>query len=271
VDSSSGQHVYHVHDPHALVQAAGYLKHVLGCNGGEQIFFRGQSKLYQALPPTLFRGITRQAAQSRRIGISTSALKAARRGASIFHSFDEIAHEPLLQHYGFKTSWIDVVDNIWVALWFACHQAYSVGPTGEYLHFEQRGKSGSQEFAFILLISADSNPIKKSPPGTLIGKSTELVDLRVAAPSVFLRPHAQHGLLIRMRGDSGMRPIDYSSRIRGIVRIPLPDALDWLGSGKMLGVHALFPPPYYDHGYDILLRSGIAGSLDAGAIHHIGS
>lgn len=30
VDPSTGQHVYHVHDPHALVQAAGYLKHIHG-------------------------------------------------------------------------------------------------------------------------------------------------------------------------------------------------------------------------------------------------
>ena len=65
---------------------------------------------------------------------------------------------------------------------------------------------------------------------------------------------------MRMRGDTVMRPIGYSPQIRGIVRINLGDALDWLGHGKMLGVHALFPPPYYDRGYDILLRSGIVGS-----------
>lgn len=76
---------------------------------------------------------------------------------------------------------------------------------------------------------------------------------------------------MRMRGDTVMRPIDYSPQIRGIVRIRLGDALEWLGHGKMLGVHALFPPPFYDRGYDILLRSGIVGSKAIGAIHHIGS
>jgi hypothetical protein len=271
-DPSAGQDVYHVRDAHALVQAAGYLKHIHGCNGGEHIFFRGESKLYGTLPPTLFRGVSTHAGQSRRIGLLNSALTAARTKNEIFSSLDPFAHEPLLQHYGLKTSWIDLVDNIWVALWFACHKAYAAGPIGEYLHFEQRTESKEPGgFAYILLVSADSRPAQKSPPGAVIGKSTELIDLRVAAPSIFLRPHAQHGLLMRMRGNTAMRPIDYSPQVRGVIRIGLGDALEWLGHGKMLGVHALFPPPFYDHGYDVLLRSGIIGSVDIGSIHHIGS
>ncbi|GAA0468199.1 hypothetical protein Ade02nite_79030 [Paractinoplanes deccanensis] len=31
------------------------------------------------------------------------------------------AAEPLLQHYGIRTRWLDLVGNIWSALWFACH------------------------------------------------------------------------------------------------------------------------------------------------------
>ena len=33
---------------------------------------------------------------------------------------------------------LDVVDNVWVALWFACHTAHSYGKHDEYLHFEKR-------------------------------------------------------------------------------------------------------------------------------------
>jgi len=117
VDPSTGQYVYHVHDPHALVQAAGYLKHIHGCNDGELIFFRGESKLYGTLPPTLFRGVSTQGGQSRKIGLLNAALASARANSTIFGSLDPSVHEPLLQHYGVKTSWIDLVDNIWVALW----------------------------------------------------------------------------------------------------------------------------------------------------------
>nr|WP_275253676.1 FRG domain-containing protein [Achromobacter xylosoxidans] len=272
-DPATGQHVYHVHDPHALVQAAGYLKHIHGCNGGEHIFFRGESKLYGTLSPTLYRGISSSAAQSRRTNLLKSAIDSARKTNGIFANLDKSAYEPLLQHYGLKTSWLDVVDNIWVALWFSCHRAYAVGPVNEYLHFEQRTEAKDPGgFAYVLLVSADARPVKRSPPGVVIGNDTELIDLRVAAPSIFLRPHAQHGLLMRMRGESrGMRPMDYSPQIRGVIRINLADALGWLGHGKMLGIHGLFPPPYYDQGYDILLRSGISGSREIGSIHHIGS
>ena len=271
-DPTTGKNVYHVHDPHALVQAAGYLKHIHGCNDAEHIFFRGEAKLYGTLPPTLFRGVSTHAGQSRKIGLLNSALATARSKNKVFNSLDQFAHEPLLQHYGLKTSWIDLVDNIWVALWFACHKAYSTGSLGEYLHFEQRTESKDPGgFAYILLVAADSKRAQGSPAGVVIGKKTELIDLRVTAPSIFLRPHAQHGLLMRVRGDTVMRPIDYSPQIRGIIRIGLGDALEWLGQGKMLGVHALFPPPFYDRGYDILLQAGISGSVDIGSIHHIGS
>jgi len=271
-DPSTGAHVFHVEDPHALVQAAGYLKHIHGCIDEENIFFRGESKLYGTLPPTLFRGAESQGAQARKIGILNAALALARDENSIFQRLDQHVHEPLLQHYGLKTSWIDVVDNIWVSLWFACHKAKAVGRINEYLHFEQRTVAKEPgSFAYVLLVSADAKSVKSSAAGIVIGKKTELVDLRVAAPSIFLRPHAQHGLLMRMRGDSHMRPLDYMPQVRGIIRINLGDALEWLGHGKMLGVHALFPPPFYDRGYDILLHSGIKGSVDIGSIHHIGA
>jgi hypothetical protein len=44
VDDASNQNVYHVYDPHALVQAAGYLKYKTG-KTGEGVFFRGQTRL----------------------------------------------------------------------------------------------------------------------------------------------------------------------------------------------------------------------------------
>ena len=43
----------------------------------------------------------------------------------IFSKYSRTVFEPLIQHYGVKTPYIDLVDNIWVALWFALHQATS--------------------------------------------------------------------------------------------------------------------------------------------------
>jgi hypothetical protein len=78
-------------------------------------------------------------------------------------------------------------------------------------------------------------------------------------------------LLFRLRGDKVKRPIYYAGQIEGVLRIALADALSWLGTGEMLGVHALFPPPYYDPGYGILLQSGFTGNKTVGAITHVGA
>lgn len=272
LDASSGKHVFHVYDPHALVQAAGYLKFKNGSTQSEGVFFRGETKLHGSLSPTLFRGVSNQNGQSRRINLVGQAINELREKNTIFSSFPELAHEALLQHYGLRTSWLDLVDNVWVALWFACHRARSTGRASEYLHFELRTPHKEPAaYAYILLVAAENGHDTYRSAGIYIGQNTELIDLRVAAPSIFLRPHAQHGLLFRVRGNTVMRPVDYSTQIRGILRIALPDALAWLGTGQMLGVHALFPPPYYDRGYSILLGAGFAGTKTVGAIAHVGS
>lgn len=268
-DAKSGQEILHVTDPHALVQAAGYLKHVCASDG-ESIFFRGQSALYPKLSPTLFRDSIHPSKQGFRIGLLNAALTSVKASTHIFSRFPEFAHEPLLQHYGFKTTWMDLVDNVWVALWFSCFRARSGGTFGKYLHFERRDPLKEIDgYAYIFLIAADSTA---ADAGFYVGNSTELIDLRVAAPSIFVRPHAQHGVLFRLRGRGGsFRPTDYSSQVRGIVRIGLADALSWLGDGNMLGVHALFPPPYYDLGYEMLLNANYTPSDKVGCIAHIGA
>ena len=269
-DDDSGQEVYHVCDPHALIQAAGYLKFIFG-KAPEGIFFRGQTKLYPALSPTLFRTSKSRLANSRRLSRLRESLDAIAE-ERIFRQVGAYAVEPLLQHYGFRTTWIDLVDNVWVALWFACHHGRTTGKLSEYLHFERRNPSvEGEKFAYILLVGTGITPSPTSP-GLYSGAHTELIDLRVACPSIFIRPHAQHGVLFRVRGVGGaQRPIDYSTQLRGIIRIRLDDALTWLGDGKMLGIHALFPPPFYDTGYSVLLGARQLNDPMIGAIAHVGA
>lgn len=268
---ASGVNVLHAEEPHALVMAAGYLKFKLAKSSSEGIYFRGQRKLYGSLVPTLYRGLTAQKAQSKKHTALAGLLTKFRKSGNIFDSFGEYAHEPLLQHYGISTSWIDLVDNVWVALWFACHRAMTIGKASEFVHFERRLPSDSEKFAYILLVGADIASRSRHKPGYYFGDNTELVDLRMAAPSVFLRPHAQHGLLFRKKGDEGGRSMDYADQVRGIIRVDLAKAIDWLGTGKMVNTHSLFPPPYYDNGYQILLTCGVTGDSGTGTISHIGA
>jgi hypothetical protein len=271
VEEAPKNFVLHVSEPTALVMAAGYLKYTRAKDAGTGILFRGQRRVYAGLVPTLYRDIKHESAQGRKHSLLNAATKSFSSCAKIFDGIGIYAHEPLLQHYGIHTTWIDLVDNVWVALWFACHRARVVGKHSEYMHFERRVPSEDDKYAYILLVEVDLSFRARKKPGYYFGADTELVDLRMAAPSVFLRPHAQHGYLFRKKGTEGSRPMDYRDHIRGIVRIDLPSALEWLGSGKMVNTHSLFPPPYYDSGYQILLTCGAQYDAAIGAIHHIGA
>lgn len=271
VKDDSGVDVFHVDEPHALVMAAGYLKFRLSKDAGEGVYFRGQRRLYGAISPTLYRGLASQKAQDNRHTALSALIDNFRTSGAIFSTFGTYAHEPLLQHYGIATSWIDLVDNVWVALWFACHRAMSIGDQGEFVHFEKRLPSDEERYAYLLLVAADITNRARLKPGYYFGDNTELVDLRMAAPSVFLRPHAQHGLLFRKKGGNGGRPLDYSDQLRGTIRVDLHKALEWLGTGKMINTHSLFPPPFYDNGYKILLTCGVNGNRSVGSISHIGA
>lgn len=269
ITTPQGQVIFQVKDTHTLIQAAGYLKHVRGCKKSEIVYFRGESKLYPSLPPTAFRGMSTSRGANKAVAHINKAIKEF---SAPLKATAAYTHEALLQHYGLKTTWIDLVDNIWVALWFACHNARVIGPFGDYLHFERRiPRTDTTGKAYILLVAADAVAPDKNQPGLFSGANTELIDLRIAAPSVFVRPHAQHGLLMRKRGGTSQRPLDYSDQIRGILEIDLTDALEWLGNSTALSIHSLFPPPFYDYGYGNLLRVGFTGGKNIGCISHIGA
>lgn len=267
IDKDSGRGVLHVESPHALTQAVGYAK--FKAEPFDRIFLRGQSKIYSGLSPTLYRNIKSDAGQTKKHEHLNKTLELFRSNCKIFDSFPDYSHEPLLQHYGIHTTWIDVVDNVWVALWFASHQAFSAGKNKEFLHFDRR-RTADGSFCYILLLSANDDRRRKPRRGMLLSQTTELIDLRITVPSIFLRPHSQHGMLFRVKGGAGGRARDYSSAIIGIIRFELADAFRWLGSGSMVGIRSLFPPPYFDTGYGILL-SVPHTDYSVGAIHHIGA
>jgi hypothetical protein len=182
----------------------------------------------------------------------------------ITEQINKDALEPLLQHYGISTTWIDVVDNAWIALWFALHTANTAGPNNKFIHFDRRELSGAESFGYIILIRTDASDKRSKKKGFILGTKTETVDLREATPSVFLRPHAQHGLLFRECGvgqrETGQasRKPDYSSHICGIIRFDLSNAISWLGEGQLHLVRSIFPPPYFDPGYQILLGARLS-------------
>jgi len=254
--------------PHALTRAAGYMKHVRGQHG-EHVLFRGQTSNWPSCIPSLFRVVTggtlTQKIQARRSSALEDYVVSARgagafiRGTSYPYDF---AHEPLLQQYGIATRWLDVVDNLWVALWFAVQECVPDPECRRHWHFTPSTKP----FGYVLLMSPGENvrPVPKKP-GLAETTRCELIDLRVAAPSLFVRPHAQHGLLLR-RKTYPPRDVTLNEQIVGVIKVKTNLARRWLGKGFLHDPHVVFPPPHYDAGYSRLLGNAPEPPQDIGGI-----
>lgn len=268
-----GQRVLEVRDPNSLTQAIGWLKFAL--KDGE-VFYRGQTSMHAEMSATGLRtnGVAARERHSNELrqlidtlydapctcdegpfpfGSAHRCPEQVARGhaGSLVTSTYRAAVEPLLQHFGVRTRWLDVVDNVWVALWFACYR--QIGSDGYAYHLRRSvAQDGSDASAYIAVLS--SGDLRSTAvPGYRIGSKTRVIDLRYCVPSVYLRPHAQHGMLI---APSKLPPESSGSltdRVAAHIEVKLTDALAWLGSGGMTSAFVLFPPAARDEGYKRLL------------------
>jgi hypothetical protein len=108
---------------------------------------------------------------------------------------------------------------------------------------------------YLYLVLSDATSKHSKIPGYFTGKDTEIVDLRVAAPSVFLRPHNQHAILMKKRNVNHPEKADMSSLVKLIIEINPTKVKEWIGSGRLLSVENIYPSPVNDQGYSILLQN----------------
>jgi hypothetical protein len=263
-------HVIAIKEPTSLAQVIGWLKFT---SEGGDVVFRGQASLHADMLPSGARGRSARGlstlnrhlreyidslygAPCRCIGQPRYASQheclersgGGRAGTSVASGTYRAVVEPLLQHYGLRTRWIDVVDNVWVALWFGCHRQVS---RGRYAYHLKRSVPQEGADAKVYIAAVDTGPlVSTSIPGYRISDSLRVADLRYSVPSYYLRPHAQHGLLVAPRSVTPA-PQSYSmaASFGYYIEIGLGDALDWLGSGVMTSAHSLFPSAVHDEGY----------------------
>jgi hypothetical protein len=105
---------------------------------------------------------------------------------------------------------------------------------------------GGEDFVYIITITIPGRMAERRPGFYRYDDGTRVIDLRKAVPSFYLRPHAQHGLLIRPRANHGTLQL-------AALQIPLVRALEWLGSSVLLSPFGLYPPASVDVGYRRLL------------------
>ena len=269
--------VYEAQSLYAFNRIVGYLKYINRKYGN--VYSRGECKLHDSLIPSLFRGATNvQAEDNKIIALFKRFLK-----DNVFLndlSLDvrntkrsRYRVEGVLQHYGATTGFLDVVDNHWVALWMGLNRYVTKIQTDKYAEYIERtipyidrisgdpkyiNQNAWEEeiYQYVILVAV---PFSEQPSIDGINETKDIieVDLRKALPSTYLRPHAQHGLVIKRNHviTSSTKPDDFdlSRNVVGIIKIRIDRAKAWIGNGALLTQDSLIPPPGYDPGYDLLL------------------
>ena len=245
-----------IYTPHALIQLAGYIKYIMR---DEIVVYRGQTKDYDTLEPALCRTMDKgkrisDEFQVRKVRELNLVIDELAKQQAFVPGVEREFYEAILQHYGFKTQYIDFVDNIWVALVFSSLSwlCNSSSVLEELSYFD------NEEYGYIYILSAG----KVTEAGATIytDKSYEVVDLRKCLPSLYLRPHAQHGILIKKFSRKGNKTTPKTNMYDDIIakiRIPKASTIKWINNSKVLTPDFLFPSAYFDIGYSYLAERDI--------------
>lgn len=272
---------------HGLNQLIGYSKY-MNRNYGN-VYYRGVNGLFDNVLPSMMRGRKIGAADdfiklakevmedcyvSRSLHLTPQISEAGtqnRRNKEI-RKYNSYRIEALLQHYSGYTRFLDIVDNHWVALWMGLQKFVPVGEKGQHcgcirreirpldlhlLHQTSAEELDNILYTYILLIAVPFMPYRQN--GIYENNEFVMVDLRQGLPSTFLRPHAQHALVVRRHvhdnTENTASYFDMAGQVTGILRVRIDRASDWIGHSELMTAKNLFPSPAFDQGYNTLLKN----------------
>ncbi|MEX0172033.1 hypothetical protein [Streptomyces sp. LMG1-1-1.1] len=235
-------------------------------DAGKQVFFRGQ-----------VHGFDPQSSEEREPADDDDRIRrdhlrqawevtaVAALGGYGRRSLSEAGVMGVLQHYGFRSWFIDVTDDEMIGLWFARHrytpstglaprppaEADEAAPEHEHAHVDL-----SELLTFDTVrhepVAVDGDG--KVEPGLVFAFAVEsgsphLLDLRSNVPEAALRVHRQRG--------SGLLP-DNGSYARFLVArivVAFPAPAELFSGPTLLSTAELFPGPDEDEFYKLLLRT----------------
>ena len=239
----------YLYDPLILSRIVGHLKHGINHNkSGKryQIFMRGQIADYPGMVPTIYRDLqnsstklqNRIKAYKELIGKLPKTLDKTR--------FRGDVGGATLQHYGIKTPWIDIVDNLFVAIWFAINKITNKEP----FEYNRRNK---KDYGWIYFIQVEDG--QPDDHGIISGKETKWCDLRSSQTPLSLRPHTQHGLSVcRINWDTNNYD-DYvlDKFVLATVKFPINNKFVSLINDIIpSSLNYMFPSSTYDNTYKVL-------------------
>jgi hypothetical protein len=238
----TGEEFLHLDHPVALARFIAFAKYRAQKVHQVEVYLRGQVANYSGMVPSLFRGDSQERQQ--RVDAYGAMLAAVQRlfGQGRFRRSNVGA---LLQHYGLNTPWIDLVDNIYTAVWFATHRYIMLNPREGYY------AKSDESHGWLYLIAA-------SPQ--MYGGTLHSIDLRKHHSSMNVRLHAQHGLSAAAQEDGAeMKEFDYRSSV--VARVRIPNNTRFVLTGRLASPSFLFPPIDIDESYRILLDDRLDQAL----------
>lgn len=193
-----------------------------------EVYLRGQTEDFAGMFPGLYRETASSSEKDNRWRAYLAALERLG-GVITLNRFRRNNLGALLQHYGLRTPWLDVVDNIYVALWFSQH---GVNKSNDATSFIRRQEGNG----WIYLISTRGHK-----------PFLHCVDLRKRHSSLSVRPHVQHGVSLARQSDADEKRYgsDFERYLVGRVRFSLGS--QWLMDGALATAEFMFPSPELDH------------------------
>lgn len=233
-----------------LVRTIGYVKYMSRAN----VLMRGQTSCSGSMKPQAYRGATPSAVDA---GLDFFFAR-VRAHLNIDRApAEQASTEPIFQHYGIRTRWLDLVDAIPHALFFALHEFKYLDEVASIATYGPT--SGDVGYIYLIDCSADEDlHAVRVLDGVVVravrgvwesSDGFQLCDLRRAKPSKALRPHAQHGYLCR----PPPRHDNLWERVLLRLIVPAQDARRWLGNGTAVSFGEMFPGPEADQYYKQLL------------------
>ncbi len=225
-----------IEQPELLAGFAGYLKfQCLKKDPKTKVFCRGQVNDYASIP-SLFRAknlnddhVEQRLAAYNTLVAKTKKLYPAKR-------FQQEDIDPILQHYGLKTPWLDLVDNVFIALWFAT-QKYFGEKNGNKAHY----KTSRKEFGHIYFYATTPK--------------TKYLELRENHSSLSLRLHVQHGISITRKKGTKWTLANRNLDDHLVATVKFPNRKEWRPGGQIFSTKFLFPSTELDNTYKYLKKA----------------
>lgn len=235
----------------ALIQIIGYYKYMSHKDGKKnELVLRGQTKCYGSMIPNAYRQLDKEEYRQKDERID-AFLEHFRNVAQYdLAPLNQGTTEPYLQHYGIATRWLDCCDTAPNALFFATHQRIYDKKTRLVKYVKSRNRYG---VLYIIDCGGPKMPHRSATLGLSSFDALDLIDLRVAKPSKILRPHMQHGLLVRNHDHGHM-----DMQVIAALRFDCKMGRRWLGDAESLSYESYFPGPQQDSALNFLMSNEIS-------------